>query len=183
MSGSLSAHGSPNSLELSKVKQVVTGIEAQEIFDALLAPLGMDADALQVGRRCAIDQLQVGAAKQREYRHRLVRIGVRIVQPIGPQILVITDDLGAILRENHPQSPAPHEVRISQVLKHVNDGPLARLLRPSQLIRRETTDRMPDRRRRLVQHGQRIIVAEKIEYRTGIPGPFLGRIDGTIAKD
>jgi hypothetical protein len=37
---------SPDSLDLSKVKQVVAGIEAQEMFDALLAPLGMHADAL-----------------------------------------------------------------------------------------------------------------------------------------
>lgn len=51
----LTGNGGSNSIDLSKVKQVVARIQTHEIFDALLAALGMHADAFQLFRRCAID--------------------------------------------------------------------------------------------------------------------------------
>ena len=43
--------------------------------------------------------------------------------------------------------------------------------------------RSDDRRGRVTQHRERIVIAEKVEYRAGIARPFLRWIDGAIAED
>src|SRR5262245_58680822 len=96
-----------DSLDLAKVQQVVAGVPANQVADALLAALGVHADALQIVRRGALDQVEIAAAQNAERRHRLARIGLRPAQLLGPEILVVTGDRRTVLRQDQPHAPAP----------------------------------------------------------------------------
>src|SRR5678816_4651941 len=86
------------------------------------------------------------------------------MKPFGPEILVVTSDLRPLMRQDQSHAPSPHQIGISQVLQHLDDGPLVGAFRCAELSGREATDRLGDRGGRLTQHGQRMVVAEKIQY-------------------
>ena len=48
--------------------------------------------------------------------HHVRRIGLRVVQAVGPEILVVAGDGRPVMREDQPDSPTPHQVGIREVL-------------------------------------------------------------------
>ena len=61
---------SANSGELREVQQIVARIEPNHVCHALLSTLGMNADTLEVARRCLRDQVQIGSSKHTELFER-----------------------------------------------------------------------------------------------------------------
>jgi hypothetical protein len=74
--------------------------------------------------RCALDEPQVSPTKNVERRQCFTRIGVCVMKPFGPEILVVTGDLRPVVREDQSHAPSPHQIGVSQMLQHLDDGPL-----------------------------------------------------------
>ena len=90
----------PDARDLLQVHQIVTSIQSAQVLDAFLPALGVDADAVQVLRRRALEEPEVPSAKDAKRFQRLGWVGLSVVKVVGPLILVVAGDRRAILRED-----------------------------------------------------------------------------------
>ncbi len=97
-----------DAIDLIEMQEIVAGVEAHHISGALFAALGVDTDALQVFWRRALDQFEIVATQHAERLQRIGGIGFGVMQPIGPEVLVVAGDRRSILREGQPHAPSPH---------------------------------------------------------------------------
>src|SRR5688500_6009097 len=88
--------GRPDTLELPPVHKIVAGVELHHVLEAFLAPLGMEANALPVARRGALEELEVRFTERREPPERRVDAPARVrrtrVQSLDPRILIIAGE-------------------------------------------------------------------------------------------
>ena len=160
-----------DAIDLIEVQQVVAGVEAHQVTCALFAALGMHADTLQILGRGALDQPQVVAPQHAQRLERLAGIRVGVVQPLGPQILVVAGDRRPILREDQPHPPSPHHVGIGQVPQHLRDRPLAGRLRRAQLFGRQRRHGPGRRGRRFAEDVHRLAAADQPEHGRRVLAP------------
>ena len=172
-----------NSLDLPQVQQVVARVQTPKVFDAFLAALGVNADPFQILWRHPVDEAQVRPPQHVERRQRLCGIGLVVPQPLGPEILVVARDGWTVLRENQPNAPAPHQVRVGEVLEHLRYRPLPRLLWLLELRRWQAVDRAPQRGRRVAENGHRILRSEEVEDGTDVCGRLAGGAARRIGED
>jgi hypothetical protein len=96
----------------------------------------MHGDPLEIFSGRPLQQPEVGTPVYGEIRHCLPCFRSIVMKACRPEILIVTADLRTIVSQRHPQSITPNQLRISQMLQDVTDGPLAGALRTGDLIRR-----------------------------------------------
>ena len=148
----------------------MTSIQPAQVLDAFLSTLGVDADALQVLRRRARDEAQVPPAQDAERLERLGRVGLVVVEVVGPLILVVAGNHRPILRQDEAHAPRPHHLGVGQVPEHLRDRPLARHLALFQLARRHSVDRLPQGCRCVREDAHRVPRAEQFDDGSDVSG-------------
>jgi len=98
------------------VQEVVARIESNHVFDTLFTALGMHADSLEILVRSASEEPQIRIAKDGELLQRLFGVGFLVPKTLGPQVLIVSGQLGTILSPHHAEAIAPDQFRIGQVL-------------------------------------------------------------------
>src|SRR5262245_42160429 len=128
-------HSPPNSSELFQMQEVMPRIQSNHMLDAFGAALGVNPDALEVFIRRARQQSQIRPAKRAEILQRLIGVSFAIAMPLGPQVLVIAGQRGAVMRQGHAEPITPDERRIGQMLQDMPDRPLSGGLGLRDLLR------------------------------------------------
>ena len=128
----------------------------------------MDADAGEIVGRGALEKAQVAAPQDAKCIERLDRIGVEIVQAIGPEILVVAGDRRPVLRQDQSHPPGPDDVRVGKMLEHRGDRPFSGPLWPLHLSRRQAGDGSLERRWRRAQDVRRVAIADQAQHRVDV---------------
>jgi hypothetical protein len=105
------------------MQEIMPSIQSNHMLDVFGATLGVNPYALEVFVRRARQQSQICPAKHAEILQRLIGVSFVVTKPLGPQVLVIAGQSGAVMRQHHAKSITPDEFRVGQVLQDVPDRP------------------------------------------------------------
>jgi hypothetical protein len=165
------------------MQQIMTRAESNHLLDGLFPALGVNGNPLQVVVRCSLQQSEIGSSQQAELFQSLFGVGVFIVEPYRPQILVVSHQLRTILCQCHAQAKAPDELGIRKMLKNVAHGPLSVGLRLLDLLSRQSMERSAQCLSGLFEHIQGISVADETQDRSNVFGCLSGSRCGGIREN
>src|SRR4029453_6298880 len=117
---------STNSLELPQVEKIVCGVQPANVLEAFLPTLAVKPDSHQILRTEVLPQAHVCAAEHSELIHGVPDVDLCVTKSSGAEVLVVADNLRAIVRKDHAQPEPADEFRIREMCHDVSNRPLAR---------------------------------------------------------
>jgi hypothetical protein len=112
-----SSHGTFDPLQLSKMEQIVPGVQSHQTIQALLSAFAMQTHTLKIACREPFEQTDVCASLRCKANDSLLWFRVTVAEAIGPEILVVALQLGAIMCQHHAKPVATDQFRIGEVLQ------------------------------------------------------------------
>lgn len=108
-----------NSGDLTEMKNVMAGVEPHHVADAFFPTFIVRTHPFEVPGRGPAQEPEVGFPQECELRECLSAVRVVVVEAFGPEILVVSGQPWAVLRQHHAEPVAPDELRVGQVLNDV----------------------------------------------------------------
>ena len=122
-------------------------------------------------------------AQRPELRQRLGAVGAVVVQPVGPQVLVVAVNRRPVLGDDAAQTVPPHQVAVGEMAQHLEHRPLARLLGSGEIVAREARHPADQLGGRPLQHGHGVAVAKQAQQRPGVVAGLVLGIGKPVAED
>ena len=154
------AQGRADAGDLAEVDEVVPGHEPHEPPDGLLAALGVEPDAREVGLAQPAQKADVDAADRLEVAERLGKRPLGVGEPVREPVLVVARDGWSVVRDDDPEPVSGDDLGVGEVADDVLDGPLARSLGPAGVGAAQDSRRLTERGRRAGENVERVSVAE-----------------------
>src|ERR1700686_4574766 len=168
-----------HALHLAQVHEVMAGDDPGLVLDRLASALGVHAGVLPLLGRDTREEAHVGGAGAFELREHVLD-GLVAAPEVGhPDVLVVGADRRAVLGDGEPVAPGADELRVGEVLRHLQHRPFPRPLGTPQPDVIDGRRKLAQARGGGTQNVERIAIAEGVEQRFCVRGR---RVDGVAGR-
>jgi hypothetical protein len=144
------------------------------VLETFFSTLAVQTDSTQFRWSKALPQTQIGTPQNGELLQRITQIDLVVAKSIGPQVLIVAGERGAVLRENETDAKSSDELGVCKVLNDVANRPFARRLRRRVDVWVQRADECGDGDRRVSKNDDRVLIAQPIEQRAHVTSGLCG---------
>jgi hypothetical protein len=170
-------------LQLPKVQEVVTRIQAAHVLEALLAPFAVEPNSLQIRWAQTLPKTQVGPTERDELLQGVLNLDIAVPEATGPEILIVARERGPIVREHHAEPEAAYEFRVREVLNDLANRPLAWRFWHGRDVRRHGVEELLKCRGSLAEDRDRLLLTEQLKKRGDVSRDVSRTRRSWIAED
>src|SRR5215210_4919006 len=134
----------------------------------------METDSIELAGRELPKNMNIGGAETTQLVHCDVERHIPVFERPRPGILVVPLEWWLVLRQDHTQPKSEHEIRVGEVLQHLDNGPFAGCLRQPKHSLIDLANSFGNPGHQLAQYVDWIPATEHIDQRSRVGGCSRG---------